>query len=68
MQVCSVYEMMSRTETREIWETQRKDTGVFNDDVSGGLVENHLVENINDLAHELIILLLGYRAKTHTDM
>lgn len=36
-----------------------KDTSVLNDDISGGLVEDHLVEDIDDLTHKFIVFLLG---------
>jgi len=36
-----------------------KDTGVLDDDVACGLVEHHLVEDVDDLTHKLIVLLLG---------
>lgn len=38
---------------------QPKDTSVFNDDVPGSFVEDHLVEDIDDLTHKLVVLLLG---------
>lgn len=37
----------------------RKDTGVFDDDVSCSLVKHHLIEDVDDLTHKLIVLLLG---------
>lgn len=36
-----------------------KDTGVFDDDVSGRLVKHHLIEDVDNLTHKLVILLLG---------
>ncbi len=36
-----------------------KDTSVLNDDISGGLVEDHLVEDVDDLTHKFIVFLLG---------
>ena len=36
-----------------------KDTSFFDDDVSCWLVEDHLVKNINDLTHHLIIFLFS---------
>lgn len=38
----------------------RKDTGFLYNYVSGSLVENHLVEDIYNLANKFIIFLLGY--------
>ena len=37
----------------------QKDTRVSDDDVPGDLVEDHLVEDEDDLAHKLIVLLLS---------
>lgn len=37
----------------------RKDTGVFDDDVSRGLVKHHLIEDVDNLTHKLVILLLS---------
>lgn len=37
-----------------------KDTSVLNDDISGGLVEDHLVEDVDDLTHKFIVFLLGW--------
>lgn len=36
-----------------------KDTSVLNDDISGGLVEDHLVEKVDDLTHRFIVFLLS---------
>lgn len=36
-----------------------KDTGVFDDDVSCSLVEHHLIEDVDNLTHKLIILLFS---------
>ena len=36
-----------------------KDTGVFDDDITGSLVKHHLIEDVDNLTHKLIILLLG---------
>lgn len=36
-----------------------KDTGVLDDDVPCSLVKHHLVEDVDDLTHKLIVLLLG---------
>lgn len=41
-----------------------KDTGVFDDDVSCSLVKHHLIEDVDNLTHKLIILLLGYIQQT----
>lgn len=38
-----------------------KDTSVLNDDISGGLVEGHLVEDVDDLTHKFIVFLLGWK-------
>lgn len=38
-----------------------KDTSVLNDDISGGLVEDHLVEDVDDLTHKFIVFLLGWK-------
>ncbi len=37
-----------------------KDTSVLNDDISGGLVEDHLVEDVDDLTHKFIVFLLSW--------
>lgn len=41
-----------------------KDTGVFDDDISCSLVKHHLIEDVDNLTHKLIILLLGYVQQT----
>ena len=41
-----------------------KDTGVFDDDVSCSLMKHHLIEDVDNLTHKLIILLLGYIQQT----
>ena len=45
----------------------QKDTCVFDDDISGSLVEHHLIEDIDNLAHKLIILLLGWKTNRRED-
>lgn len=41
-----------------------KDTGVFDDGVSCSLVKHHLIEDVDNLTHKLVILLLGYMQQT----
>lgn len=43
----------------ENFRNEPKDTRVLDDDVPGGFVEDHLVEDVDDLAHKLVVLLLG---------
>lgn len=38
---------------------EEKDTRVLDDDVSGGFVKDHLIKDVDDLTHKLIVLLLG---------
>lgn len=40
-----------------------EDTRVFDDDVPGSFVEDHLVEDVDDLTDKLIVLLSGCRGK-----
>lgn len=37
----------------------QKDTCVFDDDIPGSFVKDHLVEDVDNLTHKLIVLLLG---------
>lgn len=46
----------------------RKDTCVLDDNVSRGLVKHHLIEDVDDLTHKLVILLLGYIRQTQENM
>ena len=34
-------------------------TGLFSDPLSGGLVEDQVIEEVDNLEHHLIVLLLG---------
>lgn len=47
--------------SKQIHKNIRKDTGFLDDDLTCRLVENHLVKDIHDLTHHLIIFLLGCR-------
>lgn len=40
-----------------------KDTCFLDDDISGGLVEHHLIKYIDDLADKLIIFLLSCKGE-----
>lgn len=40
-----------------------QDTGLFDDDVSCSLVKHHLIKNVHDLTHKLIIFLLGCKTQ-----
>lgn len=47
----------------ELEENGEKDTGLLYNDVSSGLVEHHLVEDVHDLTNKFIILLSGCKGK-----
>lgn len=40
-----------------------QDTGLFDDDISCGLVKHHLIKNVHDLTNKLIIFLLSWKTQ-----
>ncbi len=45
---------------------KQKDTRVFNDDVPRSFVEHHLIEDVDNLTHKLIVLLLDWEGNRKT--
>lgn len=43
----------------QFFRNKEKDTSLFDDDVPGCFVKDHLVEDVDDLTHKLIVLLLS---------